>query len=227
MRKLHALLGTLLLIQAPPSLADRYSSSPSIFDTPLSFGVYVESIRSDWLIGDREVDTDLLKIGFGFAEHFSSGLQAGLFGGYSGLTEQNNPVTEGIGQSGAHIGLLIRGFPYKGEHFEIDTGGTIAYQYVTGSRDQQDTETSWAEGLVYAKGVLKFNAANLSAGANYQYINGTEKTSGLINRNSDIRAKDNASAMAGIDFKLGGGIIGIHGEAGARNSFSLVFGRDF
>lgn len=227
MRKFPFLLATLLLAQTSPLLASNYGNSPSIFDTPLSFGVYVKSTRSDWLIGDREVDTDLLRIGFGFAEHFSPRLHAGLFAGYSGLTEQNNPVTEGIGQSGAHIGLLIRGFPYKGERFEIDTGGTIAYEYVSGSREQQETETSWAEGLVYAKGVLKFNVMNLSAGANYQYINGTEKTSGLINRNSDIRAKDNASAMAGIDFKLGGGTIGIHGEAGARNSFYVNFGRDF
>jgi hypothetical protein len=33
--------------------------------------------------------------------------------------------------------------------------------------------------------------------------------------------------MAGIDFVAGGGLIGLHGEWGARNSLYLRFAQDF
>jgi hypothetical protein len=197
-------------------------------DKPLSFWVYFDRTKSDWDIGDQEkVDTEVDRIGFGFAQKFNNRVKGGLFLGFSGLSQQDNPAGE-IDQSGGHIGLLIQGLPYKGERFMIDTGGSIAYNLVNGDQDAQEVETSWVEGLAYAKGIITLHPVMLTIGGNYQYISGSEKFKGTpLNQSNDINASDDLSALAGIDIMVGGGTIGFHGEWGARNKFALVFARDF
>lgn len=203
-------------------------SSPSLMDVPVSFWVYVDRTQSDWKIGDETADTEISRFGAAFAQHFSERFQAGLFGGYSGLTQTDYSRTAGLSQSGVHLGLILRGFPVKTTRFDIDTGGTLSYNLTSKSETDRDVETSWTEGILYAKGILKFDPVRLSLGANYQYIDGTEKyNDDFLSQNSKISAVDNVSGMAGIDFVAGGGAIGLHGEWGARNSLYLRFAQDF
>jgi hypothetical protein len=92
----------------------------------------------------------------------------------------------------------------------------------TGRRDPLDRRTHLPKGTATLKPVI------LSLGGNYQYISGTEKLTGTpLTENNDIQANKNLSALAGIDVMISGGTIGFHGEWGARNSFALVFARDF
>ena len=223
-RPLYALLTLTLLLSSTASAR----GTPSLMEVPLSFWVYVDQTRSEWEIDDDIADTEVRRFGAAFAQHFSDRFQAGLFGGFSSMTQTNYPRTAGLSPSGGHLGLLLRGFPVKTQKFDVDLGGSISYNLVNQSESERDVETNWTEGLVYAKGILKFDAIRLSLGANYQHISGTEKyNSTLLNQNSSISAKENVSGMAGIDFVAGGGTIGLHGEWGARNSLYLKFARDF
>jgi len=219
---------TFSIITLALSSAAFARSSPSLMDVPVSFWVYVDRTQSDWEIGDETADTEVTRFGAAFAQHFSERFQAGLFGGYSGLTQTDYTRTAGLSQSGGHLGLILRGFPVKTTRFDVDAGGTLSYNLASKSETDRDVETSWTEGLIYAKGVLKFDPVQLSLGANYQYIDGTEKyNDDFLSQNSKISAVDNVSGMAGIDFVAGGGLIGLHGEWGARNSLYLRFAQDF
>ncbi|MDX1336011.1 MAG: hypothetical protein R3312_09510, partial [Gammaproteobacteria bacterium] len=70
-------------------------SSPSLMDVPVSFWVYVDRTQSNWKIGDDTADTEVTRFGAAFAQHFSERFQAGLFGGYSGLTQTDYARTAG------------------------------------------------------------------------------------------------------------------------------------
>lgn len=227
MRRTSTLLASLALMTMVTQAANA-RGTPSLMDVPLSFWVYVDQTRSDWKIGDDIADAEVTRFGAAFTQHFSERFQAGLFAGYSGLTQTDYQKTAGLSQSGGHIGLILRGFPVKTKRFDIDTGGSLAYNLVNASDSDRDVETNWTEGLLYAKGILKFEPVRLSLGANYQHISGTEKfNSSVLNENTSVSAEENVSGMAGIDFIAGGGTIGLHGEWGARNSLTLKFARDF
>ena len=225
-RLLAASAVTVLLTTA--AQAESIGDSPSLLDTPLSFWIYLDRTTSDWDIGDETVNSEIDRIGFAFTQQYEPWLKAGLFGGFSGLTQTDNPPTEGLSQSGGHFGMLLQVLPYQSDHFTVDTGLSLAYNLVNKDVDAQKIETSWGEGLAYAKGILTLNPVILSLGGNYQYINGTEKLSGSpLVQNNDIKASKNGSGLAGIDLMVGGGTIGFHGEWGARNSFGITFARDF
>jgi hypothetical protein len=223
---LAASVVTLLLTST--AHAERMSESPSLLDTSFSFWIYLDRTRSDWDIDDQTVNSEIDRIGFAFAQQYKPWLKAGLFVGYSGLTQTDNLATQGLSQSGGHVGMLLQALPYQDDYFKIDTGLSLAYNLVNKDIDAQKIETSWGEGLVYAKGILTLNPVMLTLGGNYQYIDGTEKLSGSpLVQSSDIRASKNGSGLAGVDLMVGGGTIGFHGEWGARNSFALTFARDF
>jgi hypothetical protein len=227
LRRLLAASAVALLL-TPAAHAESMSDSSSLLDAPLSFWIYLDRTTSDWDIGDATVNSEIDRIGFAFAQQYEPWLKAGLFGGFSGLTQTDNPPTEGISQSGGHFGMLLQMLPYRGERFKIDTGLNLSYNYVDNTSQDQEVETSWGEGLVYAKGILTLSPVILSLGGNYQYINGTEKLSGSpLNQNNDIKADENVSGLAGIDLMVGGGTIGLHGEWGARESFAITFARNF
>jgi len=229
LRHLLAFTAASLFLVSTASADSLDNSTSNKPEKPLSFWVYFDRTDSDWDIGNQEkVDTEVDRVGFGFAQKFNNRVKAGLFLGFSGLNQSDNPSIGDIDQSGGHIGLSIQGLPYQGNHFKIDTGGSIAYNLVNGDKNDQEVETSWAEGLVYAKGIVTLNPVILTLGGNYQYIDGTEKLKGTpLNQTNDIEASDDLSAQAGIDLKIHGGTIGFHGEWGARNKFALIFARDF
>jgi len=225
-RLLAASVVTLLLTST--AHAESISDSTSLLDAPLSFWIYLDRTTSDWDVGDNLVSSEIDRLGFAFAQQYNPWFKAGLFGGFSGLTQTDNPATESLSQSGGHLGMLLQFLPYRGDHFKVDTGLNLSYNYVDDTSNDQEVETSWGESLIYAKGILTLNPAILTLGANYQYINGTEKLSGSpLAENNDIEANKNLSGMAGIDLMVGGGTIGFHGEWGARESFALTFARDF
>lgn len=205
------------------------SSTRNTPEKPLSFWVYFDRTNSDWDIGDQEkVGTEVDRVGFGFAQKFNRQVKGGLFFGFTGLSQSDNPSVGDIDQSGGHIGLSIQGLPYNGNRFKIDTGGSIAYNLVQGDKDNQKVETNWVEGLAHVKGIIDAHPVILSIGGNYQYISGSEDLSGTpLSQNQDVKASDDLSALFGIDLRLYGGTIGFHGEWGARNKFALIFARDF
>lgn len=227
MRRFFVILITTVMF-ANTSYARTPGASDSLQDVPLSFWVYIDQTQSDWDIGGTKADTKVRRIGAAFAEHFSERLQAGLFAGLTDVTQNNYARTAGITQSGGHIGMIVDAFPLRSEKFDIVTGATIAYYVVDGEEGTRKVESSWIEGLAYAKGIVKLNSIRISVGGNYQYIDGTEKyNSTALNQNADIKSKDELSAIAGIDFLVDGGTIGLHGEWGARSHISLQFANDF
>jgi hypothetical protein len=228
LRHLLAATTASLFFASAAHAEEPMDTAPTRQDKPLSFWVYIDRTNSDWDINEQETQSEVDRVGFGFAQKFHSRVSGGVFFGYSGLSQDDNPPTEDISQSGGHIGLLIKGLPYDGNRFKIDAGGSIAYNLVNGDKDEQKVETSWIEGLGYVKGRIILKPVILTIGGNYQYIDGQEKLTGQpISENLDIKASENLSALAGIDVMINGGTIGFHGEWGARNSFALTFARDF
>ena len=204
------------------------TTSPSLQNKPLSIWVYFDQTQSDWDIGGSKADTDVGRIGAGFTEHFSDRFQAGLFAGITRVSQGNYARTAGLTQSGGHVGVLVRLFPLKSKQFDIDTGASMAYHLVDGEGSGRDVESSWIEGIVYAKGILKLDSVRMSVGTNYQYIDGSEKyNSTTLNQTADIKSDDDISGMVGIDLLVDGGTVGLHGEWGARNRIALTFARDF
>ena len=227
MRRFFVIL-TALSMLTNLSHARSPGTSGSLLDVPLSFWVYIEQSQSDWEIGGMKADTEVGRVGAAYSQHFSEHLQAGLFGGVVRVTQNNYARTAGITQSGGHLGMIVDAFPLRSEKFDIATGVTLAYYLVDGDEGSRKVESSWLEGLVYAKGIVKFNSIRISLGANYQYIDGTEKyNSTTLNQNADIKSEDELSGMAGIDFLVDSGTVGLHGEWGARNNISLKFSQDF
>jgi hypothetical protein len=228
MRRFFIILTSMIMLVNSSYAASYNTASTSLQDVPLSIWVYFDQTQSDWDIGGSKADTDVGRIGAAFTQHFSDRFQVGLFAGINRVSQGNYARTAGLTQSGGHFGVLVRMFPLKSKKFDIDTGASMAYNLVDGEASGRDVETSWIEGIVYAKGILKLDVVQISVGANYQYIDGTEKyNSTTLNQNTDIKSVDDVSGMAGIDYLVEGGAVGLHGEWGARNSISLKFSRDF
>lgn len=229
LRHLVAFTAASLLLVSTAHADSLDTSTRNKPEKPLSFWVYFDRNNSDWDIGDQEkVETELDRVGFGFAQKFNNRVKGGLFFGFSGLSQSDNPSVGDIDQSGGHIGLSIQGLPYNGDRFKIDTGGSVAYNLVQGDKADQKVETTWVEGLAHVKGIITLRPVILTIGGNYQYISGSENLSGTpLSQSQDIQASDDLSALAGIDLIIYGGTIGFHGEWGARNKFALVFARDF
>lgn len=210
------------------SHAAAYQTLSSEQGDPVSFWVYIDQTKSDWDIGNTKARTEVSRYGVAFTQHFSTHFQAGLFGGYTSMTQKNYTRTAGLTLTGAHLGLILRAFPLKTEKFDIDTGASLSYNQTDDDISNRSVETDWIESLVYIKGILKLKPVHISIGANYQHINGTENFNSTgLNLSSDVKAEDNVSGMAGIDLLTGNGTIGLRGEWGARNSIYLNFANDF
>ncbi|RMG50916.1 MAG: hypothetical protein D6717_13355 [Gammaproteobacteria bacterium] len=205
-----------------------HAGQPSTFTgRPVDFAVYATQTRSSWNSDDRTYDVRVDEVGFRWIERFSNGIGAGLRLGYSGISDNGRPELAGISQNGGHLGLVVNAVPLQAGAFSLTTLMDATYRMTSGSNSQRKVENDWATLTAGLSGHLRMNSVRLSLGADYQVVSGTERISGDINSTRHFSADQPLTGTAGIDLLVGGGRIGLHGETGGRNSYSLTFSRDF
>lgn len=169
------------------------------------------------------------RYGVGYNEPVAPDFNFNLHGGYLTLDVDSDPVASLQDYTGRYLGLGARYESSSGDYLNFSVEGDYTWHDVTGSSSVQQSEIVWYEAWVAAGPVLRTGPWRLTGGAYYQNIDGNETDSGPpVNQYRTFTAGRQAGAYVGVAFYTDEtGSIGIYATAGARQSVSVVFKRQF
>lgn len=220
------LLLVLLLPGGVPA-TERYGGFYS--DRPLDFSLHFSEANLDLDYGDGRVDTTVDRIGIVWRERYGKRLQLALLGGYTYLTQGNNPPTAGRELDGYHIGVSLDVDLAVLRRATMFLNAAWLYEKADDGSTGQDSVISWNAPSLRL-GVRVPLGAGLQAygGTRYGYIDGRQRLSGTVNETRDIEETDRAGAFVGLELVLDGdGYVGLVAESGVDRRAGLYFGRRF
>lgn len=196
---------------------------------PLDFNVRFSQHTVDLDYDGTRVDTSVDRVGVAWRERFGERLQLGLFGGYSALTQTDNPDTAGRRLHGYHAGFSLDLDLLTLERAALFLGAAWLYEKVDEDDGAQRVALSWNEPSVRlgASGLIG-GALQLYGGVRYGVIDGRQRLSGALNETRPIEQADRSGGFAGLELILDrDGYAGAVVESGLDRSVALYFGRRF
>lgn len=214
-----------LLLGATAAAADggRYADRPPDFSLTLSHH------RLDLDYGGPRIDTSVDRIGIAWRERFGERLQLGLAGGYSFLTQSNNPPLAGRELSGYHAGLLLDLDLITYERGGVSLHGAWFYQKMDDDDGIQQIVISWREPSVSLRATARIgDALVVYGGPRYGVIDGTQRLTGTVNETRKITQTDRVGGLVGVKLNLeDNGYIGAMAATGPDRYTGVYFGRRF
>jgi hypothetical protein len=207
------------------AMADAYPYT----ERPLDFSLYLShhTLALDYT-GSR-VDTSVDRIGITWRERFGDSLQLGLVGGYSFLTQSNNPPDAGQELDGYHAGFSLDLDLVRRARGGVSLHGAWLYQKVDHSDAAQQVDISWREPWLE----LRADAAvgrwlRVYGGVRYGAIDGTQRLSGTLNETRSVTETDRTGGLVGVQLELErNGYIGVDAASGPVRRTEVYFGRRF
>ncbi len=194
------------------------------------FAVLLGQDRADFDFGPIESDTTVKWIGVIYRERFGPRLRLGLQGGYSYLTQTDNPLTAGKELTGYHAGLLIDVALLQTRNFNLYFAANYLYRRVDDDTGGQRVELTWHDmrtrlGLAVRLG----DTVRLHTGALYGRLDGEERDLGIIDRTVDFERTARPGVFLGVDLNVDnrGGSIGIEACSGLTRGGEIYFQRLF
>lgn len=216
-----------VLLAASASLLWRVASATEAAGFPEQPGDFaVRFVQYDVSLSDKgkTFDSTVKQISFGFREMFGERVRAGLFGGYSYLSQDDNPATAGEQLDGWHAGVALEVTAFRRKGFGLTAGTRYMYQRVDEDNLPAPVEYTWSEASLYASANVQIAPTLIFfGGVNYVSIDGEQRLSGSVQRTSRF---DNAQAgaFAGLDFEIEPrGHVGVMAETGLRNGGQIYF----
>jgi len=211
------IVATVAIAWVACSAGARADEAPGI---PEKLGDFaVRFIQYDVPLSDKmgRLDSTVKQISFGFTESFSERVRAGLFGGYSYLSQDNDPPTEGEQLDGWHAGILFEVTAYRSPRLALTTGAQYMYQRVDEDNLTSPVEYTWSESNLYLRASTRLaSALVLFGGLSYTSLNGDERITGATRSTTDFN-NNGAGASIGIDYEIEPrGHIGVIAETGLR-----------
>lgn len=215
-----------LLLGAAPAVAD---SRLYTTDRPPDFSFSLSHHTMDLDYGGSRIDTTVDRIGVAWRERFGERLQLGLAGGYSFLTQSNNPPLAGRELSGYHAGMLLDLDLLSYERGGVSLHGAWLYQKMDDDNGMQQVVISWREPSASLRATARIGDALLVyGGARYGVIDGTQRLTGTINETRKISQTDRVGGFVGVQLNLeDNGYIGAAAAAGFDRYTGVYFGRRF
>jgi hypothetical protein len=225
MKRLSLIAG--LLLFPAPLLAATEVTADLGEDRNLDFGLRFASRRNSFDYGGTAYDTTVKWVSAGWREPFGP-VQLGLRVGYSSLTQNGNPATQGLELDGYHAGISLALDIARYRQGRIFLSADYLYQIVKHEGTTQSIELSWHDprvnaGLYHGLGHQVF----LFAGGSYGRTSGTERVeNGAITARHFSR--NDSGAFLGLDITDNGkGTVGFVVRHGLDRGGSIYFKRLF
>jgi hypothetical protein len=198
-------------------------------DRPIDFSLYFSHHAFDLDTAGTKIDTSADRVGVTYRERYGARLQLGLLGGYTVLTQDNNPATSGRELNGYHAGFSLDLDLLQGERVDSFMSARWLYQKVDHDDGSQRVTIVTREpsfrigaGLALGYGVRAYG------GLRYTRIDGEQRLSGTLNDTSVFEATRKAGGFAGVELRLeGNGYVGVATESGTDRNVAIYFGRRF
>ncbi|MBI3899369.1 MAG: hypothetical protein HY308_13875 [Gammaproteobacteria bacterium] len=222
MIKQLTIFGT-LLFGANVSASDLYVEHPTDFRLNLARHTLA---LSD---GSTTFDTTVEQLGIAWRERYGQRLQFGLLGGYTYVTQTNNPATAGLDPNGYHAGLTLDIDVWTTDRLRLAVGTAYLYQRVKHEETEQTVELAWYEPSAYVSVTAELSS-NLRAygGTRYGVVDGEQRLHGTQNETRTLKRSATAGALVGLELQLEeNGYVGVVGETGYHRGAALYFGRRF
>lgn len=219
----------LLMALALPGLAGAADNGLALYsERPLDFSLRFSQASLDLDDGTARRDTSVDRITLAWRERYGERLQLGLLGGWSFLTQGNNPVTAGRELDGYHAGVSLDLDLYSAQRATLFLAAAWLYQRVDDESDSQRVVISWNEPSVRV-GISGWVGGGVRAygGARYGGIDGEQRLSGTLNETRAIAQVGRTGGFAGLELALErDGYVGV-AASGPERRVSLYFGRRF
>lgn len=218
-----------ILLLAFVSTTATAASDDLYADRPLDFRVSLGHHTLTLDYGGSTVGTAVDRIGLLWRERFSERLQLGLVGGYSFLTQTDNPATAGLQLNGYHAGFLFDLDLWTFRRTSVSLRGAWLYQKVDHDDGTQQVSISWREpSLQLGAAALVGDGVRVFGGLRYGTIDGEQRLSGTLNETRALKQTGRAGGFAGLELELEeNGYVGVAAASGFDRSVSLYFGRLF
>lgn len=198
-------------------------------DRPLDFSLHFSHHELTLDYGTARVATQVDRIGVDWRERYGRNLQLGLVGGYSFLTQTDNPQTAGRELRGYHAGAVLDLDLLARERYGASLEARWLYQKVDTNDGAQSVDISWREPSVRLRaGVAVTDGVRAYAGIRYGAIDGQQRLSGAINETRTIQETKRTGGFAGLELSLeGNGYVGVAAASGPDRYVGIYFGREF
>ena len=195
----------------------------------LEFSLDVGNDTTDFNLSANTYETKSEKLGISWYEPFTPYFHGGLELGYINLTQLDNSLTSAKFTSGQYIGLLLRFLPISFDLFSLSLNANYRYNSTQGTSMNQETRFVWNETLISTE--LSFQPTSLvglTAGVEYQLIDGSQRDSGTITQVTAFNTSKNPGYRLGIDITTNRtGVVGFEWFTGFRSGTRLYFTRKF
>ena len=211
------------------SVATAVADGGPFTDRPLDFSLSLSQHKLSLDYGSNPIDTSVDRIGVAWRERFGERLQLGLAGGYSYLTQSNNPPLAGKELNGYHAGFLLDLELLAYARAGVSLHGSWLYQKVDHDDGMQQAVISWREpsARLQAHATLGGNV-RVYGGARYGIIDGTQRLSGTLNETRAVTQTERFGGFVGVELLLeGNGYLGAATAGGPDRRTSIYFGRRF
>lgn len=220
--------GLFAAVLAFPALAQQASGpgSPDSFES-LGAAVDIHRFQTDFAIGSNTYNGEVDELGLAFRQYFGHDFSLAMEAGYTTMSMDGNPATQGLSPHGYYGRLTARYQWWLGEHLGLEFTGTGGYHRLHDSSANSDVVERWwsysaAGGLRY-----RINWFSVAGGLVYRHASGDESGSSTSGQPSLGFART-TNPYLDVDFTVTDhGTFGIHVEGGARRSVALVFGYRF
>ncbi|MFL6648038.1 MAG: hypothetical protein ACJ8KO_08750 [Sulfurifustaceae bacterium] len=214
-----------LLIATAASADDEiYSFVEGPLDFALSFSHH--ELPLDY--GPAHVDTSVDRASILWRERYGERLQLGLIGGYSLLSQTNNPATAGLDLDGYHAGVSLDLDLVRSSHFDMFFNAVWLYQKVDHADASQRVTIITREPDARVGAGVTVAGVRAYAGARYGRIDGEQRQSGTVNDTRAIHETRRSGAFGGLELRLDeNGYVGVIGESGVDRRVGIYFGRVF
>jgi opacity protein-like surface antigen len=232
MRPVHSWLWptAILALVLGPDAALATGPLPPHDDRATEYGFSLQGGRADtvWRMDGSTVDSEIQTTGILIRQRFSDIVHLGMLGGYTTLTQTNNPNTAGLKPTGYYAGVLIDVDILTRQHVSVFGGVGYTYSRVEQSENSQSVELTWGEWRARLGGSVGAGPFRLFGGVSYGTVDGTERLTGTISQTTRFENDSSGGGFLGVDLRVDkNGYVGLEGRSGLDDGWLLYFRHRF
>lgn len=175
-----------------------------------------------------KADTQVDMASLALRQRIAEQIHLGVLGGWTAVTQTDNPATAGWKPQGYHAGISLDVDILTRERWSAF--GTVAYTYQSVEDDDasQAVRLNWGDWRAHLGGTFGLGTTRFYGGASYGAVDGTQRTTGATDSKTPFEISGTAGGFLGVDLRVDqDGYIGIEGHTGLDEGWLLYFKHRF
>jgi hypothetical protein len=170
------------------------------------------------------VDTQLDTASLALRQRIAERVHLGVLGGWSALTQTDNPGTAGLKPTGFHAGISMDVDIVTRERWSAFGSVAYTYQRVDDDDAGQSVRLDWDEWRARLGGSVGLGVTRFYGGASYGAVDGTQRNTGATDATTHFEISGEAGGFLGVDMRVDqDGYIGVEGRTGLDDGWLLYF----